>query len=76
VGGDKAALSEIVSLMKQLAEFYPRHIEKEDKVFFKPAMKYFTKKELDAMLQEEYDFDREFIHIIYGDIVKRAEANY
>ncbi len=73
VKGDKNAVSEIVQLMKSLADFYPRHIVKEDKVFFKPAMKYLTDSEKDKMLQEEYEFDKRFIHVVYTDIVARAE---
>ena len=71
--GDKTAIPEIVQLMKSLGDFYPRHIAKEDKVFFKPAMKYLTDSEKEQMLQEEYEFDKRFIHVVYTDIVLRAE---
>ena len=50
--GDRQALFDIVKLMDELAVFYPKHIEKEDKHFFIPVMKYFSgrehKKNLDA----------------------------
>jgi len=55
--GDKGALGEIASRMEFLADFYPKHIEKEDKHYFIPAMKYFSKDEQDAMLQEGREFD-------------------
>jgi len=71
--GDKTALETIVDIMHQLVEFYPKHIEKEDKVFFKSAMKYFNMTEKDAMLKEEYEFDRNFIHVVYKNIVSRTE---
>ena len=54
-----------VKALRTLAEFYPRHIEKEDKHFFIPVMAYFTKQEQDAMLAVEYEFDRQMIHDIY-----------
>ncbi|MBN2228991.1 MAG: hemerythrin domain-containing protein [Candidatus Thorarchaeota archaeon] len=73
--GDKAALEEIVNIMNQLVNFYPKHIEKEDKVFFKSAMKYFNQTEKDAMLEEEYEFDKQFIHVVYKNIVTQAEQN-
>ncbi len=72
--GDNAAIVTIVNTMQQLVNFYPKHIEKEDKVFFKSAMKYFSKDEKDAMLKEEYEFDQGFIHVVYEDIVKQAEG--
>ncbi len=71
--GDSAVLVTIVSILHQLADFYPKHIEKEDKRFFKSAMKYFAKEEKDAMLEEEYEFDRNYIHIVYKAIVVQAE---
>ena len=71
--GDKTALETVVDIMHQLVEFYPKHIEKEDKVFFKSAMKYFSKTEKDAILKEEYEFDRNFIHVVYKNIVSRTE---
>ena len=45
VNGDKAALRDVVSCLKALAEFYPPHIEKEDKHFFFSIMDYFSKEE-------------------------------
>jgi hemerythrin-like domain-containing protein len=71
--GNEASLLTIIDIMSQLVEFYPKHIEKEDKVFFKPAMKYLTKQEQNAMLEEEYEFDRNFIHVVYKNIVVQAE---
>jgi len=66
----------IVDYMKQLVEFYPKHIEKEDKRFFRPIMKYFSQKEQDALLQEEYEFDKNFIHVLYRDMITNLEKNF
>ena len=71
--GNKESLKTILDLMTQLVGFYPKHIEKEDKKFFRAAMKYLTKEEQDDMLAEEYEFDRNFIHLVYQDIVRQAE---
>jgi hemerythrin-like domain-containing protein len=73
--GNEAALITIIDLLKQLVDFYPKHIEKEDKNFFKAAMKYLNKKEQDAILREEHEFDRGFIHLVYQDIVHQAETS-
>jgi hemerythrin-like domain-containing protein len=56
--------------LKELAEFYPKHIEKEDKNFFFPCMEYFTKNEQDVMLDEFWEFDRNLIHEKYRKMVK------
>jgi hemerythrin-like domain-containing protein len=66
----------IIEYMKQLVEFYPKHIEKEDKRFFRPIMKYFSQKEQDALLQEEYEFDKNFIHVLYRDIITKLEKSF
>ncbi len=73
VAGDSAALKTILDTMLRLVNFYPKHIEKEDKVFFKPAMKYFSEAEREEMLKEEYAFDQQFIHAVYKDIVSQVE---
>jgi hemerythrin-like domain-containing protein len=67
-------VEEVITLMKELARFYPVHIEKEDKHFFFPCQEYFTKEELDKMLAEFYEFDRKMIHEKYEKIVSRMET--
>jgi hemerythrin-like domain-containing protein len=76
ITGDRTALVTIIGLMQQLVNFYPKHIEKEDKIFFKSAMNYFTTAEKDTMLEEEYEFDKKFIHVIYKGIVTEAEKAF
>ncbi len=68
------ALDKIVANFKILAEFYPKHIEKEDKRFFIPIMKYFTKEEQDALLAEGQEFDRKMIHRKYAKVVGDFET--
>ena len=40
--GDETALADIADKLQTLIEFYPKHIEKEDKVFFPSSRTYFT----------------------------------
>jgi len=72
--GDEDAVKDVVACLSELAEFYPRHIEKEDKHFFFPCMEYFSKEEQDAMLKEFWEFDRNMIHEKYRKVVERLEA--
>ena len=65
---------EIIAYLKELAQFYPAHIEKEDKHFFYPCMDYFTKAEQDQMLGEFYEFDRNMIHEKYRKVVDQIAA--
>jgi hemerythrin-like domain-containing protein len=60
----------VVDYLKELAWFYPQHIEKEDKHFFFPCMEYFTKEEQDRMLSEFWEFDRKMIHEKYTKVVE------
>jgi len=71
--GDRDALDSIVDLLKTLVEFYPAHIEKEDRHFFMPSMQYFSKDERDAMLHECWEFDKKLIHEKYRQLVERFE---
>jgi len=68
LSGDEGKLSEIISLARQLGEFYPRHIEKEDKRFFYPAQEYLSKDEQGKMLAEFWEFDRKMIHEKYNKV--------
>jgi hemerythrin-like domain-containing protein len=69
LGGEDTS-REVVECLQELAGFYPRHIEKEDKHFFFPCMDYFTKEEQDAMLRDFYEFDRKMIHEKYTRLVE------
>ncbi len=71
--GNQEALSTLMDCIKSLVDFYPKHIEKEDKHFFIPCMDYFTDSEKEAMLKEEWEFDRGLIHEQYRNRVIAAE---
>ena len=60
--------------MRTLADFYPKHVEKEDKCFFIPVMDHFTAKERDAMCLEFHDFDSRIVHEKYDKAVRRFET--
>lgn len=72
--GDEAALSEIVERLHTLIEFYPTHIEKEDKVFFPASRGYFTEEEDHAMLARFREFDGKMIHEKYENVVKELTS--
>ncbi len=72
--GDETALTDIAANLKTLTEFYPRHIEKEDKVFFPASRTYFTDEEDKAMLAEFWEFDRKMIHEKYKTLVEGFEG--
>ncbi len=72
-GGDPAALADIADKLRTLIDFYPKHIAKEDKVFFPAARAYFTDQEDQAMLAEFYTFDRKMIHEKYETLVGHFE---
>ncbi len=74
VGGDTVSLTAIRDLLEILTEFYPKHIEKEDREFFLPAMAYFSREEMDRMLAEMWEFDRKMIHEKYTKLVEKLEA--
>ena len=71
--GNSAALKDVIDLLEKLADFYPAHIEKEDKHFFYPILDYFSKEEQDKMLLEFWEFDRKLIHEKYQKLVEGLE---
>jgi hemerythrin-like domain-containing protein len=71
--GDRDAISTVTECVRSLIQFYPKHIEKEDKHFFIPCMDYFSEAEQQAILKEEWEFDRTLIHEKYRNMVITAE---
>ncbi len=70
VKGDNT-LNIIIEKLNALVEFYPKHIEKEDKVFFPNSERYFTEEELQEMLKEFWEFDKTMIHKKYKLVVEQ-----
>jgi hemerythrin-like domain-containing protein len=71
--GDDSALADIVDRLQTLIDFYPKHILKEDNVFFQASRAYFTDEEDQAMLSEFGEFDRRMIHEKYKSVVEGFE---
>jgi hemerythrin-like domain-containing protein len=71
--GDKSALADIVKSLGTLVDFYPKHIQKEDKTFFPAARAYLTDRQDQAMLEEFLEFDRKMIHEKYRLVVETLE---
>jgi len=72
--GDNTALNEIAAKLKILTNFYPKHIEKEDKMFFPSSRNYFSEEEDQSMLVEFWEFDRKMIHEKYKPVVEGLET--
>lgn len=71
--GNDSALTEITVQFRTLAEFYPKHIEKEDRIFFPACRAYMSDAEDQVMLAEFMEFDRKMIHEKYTAIVSILE---
>jgi len=72
--GEPGALDDLTRVLASVIDFYPDHIEKEDRHFFFPTQEYFTKTEQEAMLQQFLDFDAKMIHEKYLGVVERIEG--
>ncbi len=74
--GDVSAFSDITDRLRTLTEFYPKHIEKEDKVFFPAYSSCLTDEEDKKMLSEFYEFDKRMIHEKYMSVVQELETDW
>jgi hemerythrin-like domain-containing protein len=72
--GDSSALSVVAAKLSTLIDFYPKHIEKEDKVFFPASRAYLSEEEEQIMLGEFWEFDRNMIHEKYAAVVQQLKA--
>lgn len=73
IGGAKDEAPVILEEIRFFIDFYPNHIEKEDRHFFMPCMSYLSADEKEALLNEERAFDRDLIHLIYKEKVIQGE---
>jgi hemerythrin-like domain-containing protein len=71
--GEKEQTAVILEELTFFVNFYPKHIEKEDKHFFMPSMSYFSEDDKNALLNEERTFDRDLIHRLYKEKVTNGE---
>ena len=71
--GDASALGDVEWCVRELIAFYPVHIEKEDRHFFKPCLEYFSDAEKRQMLADFDEFDRALIHEKYRGLVADLE---
>ncbi len=74
--GKRDILNIVFEKIAFFIDFYPPHIEKEDKYFFIPAMNYFTDEEQAVMLEKGHEFDRKMIHLEYQNVVSDFEKEY
>jgi len=75
IQGNKEMLPIIINSIEFMTDFYPKHMEKEDKHFFLPCMGYFTPEEKDSMLKEGWEYDRNLIHEIYKEKINTWATN-
>lgn len=61
VKGDSSAVGPILTICKSLAEFYPGHMEREERDFFTASMEYFSKREKDEMVKQFWQFDKDLL---------------
>jgi len=71
--GDKSALPLITQNLRKFIDFYPNHIDKEEKAFFPSSMKYLSEPEQQSMLDEFWEFDRKMIHDRYKSVIETLE---
>ncbi len=74
--GDETASQVVASNLNRLLSFYPRHIKKEDKDFFHPVMEYFSQDEMNDMLKEFENFEKELLHNKYSEMMQGWEKKF
>jgi len=68
--GEQAQLAELTARLTTVVNLYPRHIGKEDKVFFPAVQGYLSKEEDQALIDQFWDFDRKMIHEKYKAVIE------
>jgi hemerythrin-like domain-containing protein len=74
--GNSGSIEDIKKQLTFLVHFYPEHIRKEDKLFFPTTERYFTNEELNTMLNDFREFDRNMIHEKYSKVYETLAENW
>ena len=73
VSGKTETLKDVLDFLNTLVKLYPAHIEKEDKHFFYPVMKYFSEQEQKEMLDSFLSFNQDFTDKRYKQIINSLQ---
>lgn len=73
VSGEKTAEADIIAALNIITIFYPQHLDKEEHHFFYPSMDYFSKEEIDRMLQDFAALDSRLYHDEHRKIIDDLE---
>lgn len=73
--GDREQIDVIKEKLRFLVDFYPVHIEKEDKNFFKQTQRYFSAAELDHMMEAFEAFDSGMDKEKYNRLYEQMKAD-
>jgi hemerythrin-like domain-containing protein len=76
VQGKAERVNEVGEKLAVLADFYPKHIKKEDEDFFLRTEKYFTPEELQAMAEKFGEFDARMIHEKYRQVCQELKSGH
>jgi len=68
------AIGILITTFSALIALYPKHIQKEEEVFFPNIEKYFTDDELASILKEFEDLDRTMIHKKYKSLIQELKT--
>lgn len=74
--GKPGGTADIISCINGITVFYPRHVEKEEKHFFMPAMSYFSEDEKTEMMKMFREFDSRLFHDEFKMIVTSLEERW
>ena len=74
--GDPNSINTIIEKLTFLINFYPEHIDKEDKVFFPDTEIYFSDEQLNKMLNDFWEFDKKMIHEKYNKLYESLSKIY
>ncbi len=74
--GKPSGKADVISAINAIVVFYPRHVEKEEKHFFLPAMDYFSGEEKEEMLGAFMEFDSRLFYDQYRMAVSEMEDRW
>ena len=65
IQGNNDVIPEIMGLLGELVDYFPKHFHKEDNRFFEDILDYFSAEEQEKLSSEINDFERNFIRNVY-----------
>ena len=73
IQGNNDVIPEMMELLGEIVDYFPKHLDKEDKRFFGDILDYFTEEEKKKLSEEIVEYERNFLRESFATKIAHLE---